>query len=159
MDCSIPGPSVLHYLLEFAQIHVLCQRYYLTILSSTALFSFWLQSFPASGYFPMSQFFPLGGQRFGASASTSVLLKNTQDWFPLRKTDLISLQSKGLSYHIWNESPVQVRCMILDFWGWCTGMTQRDGMRREVGGCFRMVNTCTPMADSCQCMGKTTTVL
>ena len=36
--------------------------------------------------------------------------------------------------------------------GWCTGMTQRDGMGREVGGGFRMGNTCTPMADSCQCM-------
>ena len=36
-------------------------------------------------------------------------------------------------YHIWNESPVQVRCMILDAWGWCTGMTQRDGMGREEG--------------------------
>ena len=57
MDCSIPGPSVLHYLLEFAQIHVLCQWCYLTILSSTALFSFCLQSFPASGYFPMSLLF------------------------------------------------------------------------------------------------------
>ena len=33
--------------------------------------------------------------------------------------------------------------------GWCTGMTQRDGMGREVGGGFRMGNTCTPMADSC----------
>ena len=38
--------------------------------------------------------------------------------------------------------------------GWCTGMTQRDGMGRKVGGGFWMGNTCTPMADSCQCMGK-----
>ena len=43
--------------------------------------------------------------------------------------------------------------------GWGTGMTLRDGMGREVGGAFRMGNTCTPMADSCQCMAKTTTVL
>ena len=35
---------------------------------------------------------------------------------------------------IWNESPVQVRCRIQDAWGWCTGMTQRDGTGREVGG-------------------------
>ena len=34
-----------------------------------------------------------------------------------------------------------------------------DGMGREVGGGFRMGNTCTPMADSCQCMAKTTTIL
>ena len=38
--------------------------------------------------------------------------------------------------------------------GWCTGMTQRDGMGKEVGGGFRMGNTCKSMADSCQCMAK-----
>ena len=40
-------------------------------------------------------------------------------------------------------------------WGWCTGMTQRDGMGRGVGGGFRMGNTCKSIADSCQCMAKT----
>ena len=55
------------------------------------------QSFPTSRSFPMSQFFPLGGQRIGALASTSVLPMNIQDWFPLEWTGLISLQSKGLS--------------------------------------------------------------
>jgi len=43
--------------------------------------------------------------------------------------------------------------------GWSTGMTLRDGMVREVGEGFRMGNTCTPMADSCQCMAKTTALL
>ena len=43
---------------------------------------------------------------------------------------------------------VQVRCTILDAWGWCTGTTQRDGMGREEGGGFRMGNTCTPVVDS-----------
>ena len=43
--------------------------------------------------------------------------------------------------------------------GWCTGKTQRDGMGREVGGRFRMGNTCKSMADSCQCMAKTTTIV
>ena len=38
--------------------------------------------------------------------------------------------------------------------GSCTGMTLRDGMGRKVVGGFRMGNTCTPMADSCQCMAK-----
>ena len=38
---------------------------------------------------------------------------------------------------------------IQDAWGWCTGMTQRYGMGREVGGRFRIGNTCTPVADSC----------
>ena len=55
-----------------------------------------LQSLPASGSFPMSQLFALGGQGIGASASISVLPKNIQGWFPLRLTGLISLQSKGL---------------------------------------------------------------
>ena len=43
--------------------------------------------------------------------------------------------------------------------GWCTGKTQRDGMEREAGGGIGMGNTCKSMADSCQCMAKTTTVL
>ena len=44
--------------------------------------------------------------------------------------------------------------MIQGSRGWCTGMTQRDGMGREVGGGFRMGNTCTPVADSCQSTAK-----
>ena len=44
--------------------------------------------------------------------------------------------------------------LIQDAWGWCTGMTQRDDMGREMGGGFRIGNSCTPMADSCQCMAK-----
>ena len=42
---------------------------------------------------------------------------------------------------------------------WCTGKTQRDRVEREVGGGTGMVNTCKSMADSCQCMAKTTTIL
>ena len=42
---------------------------------------------------------------------------------------------------------------------WCTGKTQRDGVEREVGGEIGMRNTCISMADSCQCMTKTTTIL
>ena len=42
---------------------------------------------------------------------------------------------------------------------WCTGKTQRDRVEREVGGGIRMGNTCISMADSCQCMTKTTTIL
>ena len=53
--------------------------------------------FPASGSFPMSQFFSSGGQSIGVSASTSVLPMNTQEWSPLGWTGWISLQSKGLS--------------------------------------------------------------
>ena len=43
--------------------------------------------------------------------------------------------------------------------GWCIGMTLRDGMGRELGGRISMENTCTPMADSCKCMAKTTTIV
>ena len=75
----------------------LSQWCYLTISSSTALFSFCLQSFPASGSFPISWFFSPGGQSSGASASASVLPMNIQGWFPLRLTGLMALLSKGLS--------------------------------------------------------------
>ena len=60
-------------------------------------FSSCLQSFPASGSFPMSQFFTSDDQSIGASASASVLPMNIQDWFPLGWTGLICLHSKGLS--------------------------------------------------------------
>ena len=70
---------------------------YPTISSSVIPFSSCLQSFPASGSFPMSQFFAAGGQSIGVSASASVLPMNTQDWSPLGCTGQISLQSKGLS--------------------------------------------------------------
>ena len=53
-------------------------------------------SFSASGSFPTSQLFPLGGQSIGASASASVLPMNIQDWSPLGWTGWISLLSKGL---------------------------------------------------------------
>ena len=68
-----------------------------TISSSAALFSFCLQSCPASGFFPVSWLFASGGQSIEASASASVLPMNIQGWFFLKLTGLISLQSKGLS--------------------------------------------------------------
>ena len=61
-----------------------------TISSSSALFSFCPQSFPASGSFPMSQFFASGGQSIGASASASVLPMNIRGRFPLGLTSLIN---------------------------------------------------------------------
>ena len=89
MNCSMPGFPVLHYLLEFAQIHVHWDSDAIpTISSSVTLVSFCLQSFPASGYFPISQLFASGGQSSGASALASVLLMNTQGWFPLGLTGL-----------------------------------------------------------------------
>ena len=72
----------------------LSQWCYLTISFSAAPFFFCLQSFPASGSFPVSQLFTSGGQSI--SASTSVLPVNVQSWFHLGLTDLF-FQSKGLS--------------------------------------------------------------
>ena len=69
-------------------------------------FSSCLQSFPASGYFPVSQLFASGGQSIRASASASVPPMNIQDWSPLGWTDGISLQSKGLS-RVFSNTTVQ----------------------------------------------------
>ena len=73
------------------------QWHHLAISSSVVPFSSCLQSFPASGSFPISQFFESRGQSIGASTSASVLPMNIQDWFPLGFTGWISLESKGLS--------------------------------------------------------------
>ena len=67
------------------------------ISSSGIPFSSCPQSLPASEFFPMSQLFAWSGQSIGVSALASVLPMNTQDWSPLKWTDWISLQSKGLS--------------------------------------------------------------
>ena len=77
-----------------------------TTSSSVVPFSSHLQSFPASGTFPMSQFFTSGGLSIEVSASASVLPMNIQDWFPLGWTGWISLQSKGLS-RVFSNTTVQ----------------------------------------------------
>ena len=77
-----------------------------TISSSAVPFSSCFQSFPASGSFPISQFFPSGGQSFGAAVSASVLPMNIQDWFPLGWTGVIFLQSKRLS-RVFSNTTVQ----------------------------------------------------
>ena len=69
-----------------------------TISSSSVIpFFFCFQSFPASGFFPMSPFFASGDQSIAASASVSVLPMNVQDWFNLGLNGVMSLLSKGLS--------------------------------------------------------------
>ena len=111
---------------------------YPAISSSVTPFSPHLQSFPASGSFPMSQFFTWGGQSIIVSASASVLPMNTQGWSPLGWTGWISLQSKGLSrvfsnttvqkhqffgaqLSLWSNSHIQTwlflwRSKIISFW-------------------------------------------
>ena len=101
MDCSPPDFPVLHYLPEFAQIHVhwvnnaIQPSHPLSPISCP-------QSFPASGSFPMSRLFTLGGNCIGAS----VLPMNIQGWFPLGLTGLISLLSMGLS-RVFSSTTVQ----------------------------------------------------
>ena len=77
-----------------------------TVSSYVVSFSSHFQSFPASGSFPMSQFFTSGGQSIGVSASALVLPMHIQDWFPLGWTGWISLQSQGLS-RVFSKTTVQ----------------------------------------------------
>ena len=98
---------VHHQLPELAQTHVQSSKWcHPTILSSAVPFSSCLQSFPESGSFPVSQFFTIGSQSIGASASALIFPMNTQDWFPLELTGWISLQSKGLS-RVFSNTTVQ----------------------------------------------------
>ena len=103
MNCSIPGFPVHHQLPELLKLISSKLGCHPAISSSVVPFSSCLQSFPASGSFPVSQFFTSGGQSIGASASVSVL--PIQDCFPLQLTGLI-LQCKGLS-RVFSNNTVQ----------------------------------------------------
>ena len=92
----MPGLPVYHQFLVYSNSSPLSQWCHPTISSSLIPFSSCLQSFPALGSFPMSQFFASGGQNVGVSASASVFPMNIQDWFPSGWTGWISLMSKGL---------------------------------------------------------------
>ena len=91
LPCSSPSPRV------FSNSYPVSRQCHPTISSSVVPFSSCLQSFPASGSFPVSQIFVSAGQSIGASASAAVLSMTIQHWFPLRLTGLVSLQSRGLS--------------------------------------------------------------
>ena len=81
--CPSPTPGVYT---NSCPLHQWCHS---TISNFVIPFSSHLQSFPASGSFPMSQLFASGGQNIGVSASASVLPKNIQNWFPLGWTGWI----------------------------------------------------------------------
>ena len=117
LSCSVVSNSLGHHGLQHARLSCpsptprACsdscpssQWCHPTISSSAVPFSSCLQSFPASGSFPMSQFFTSGGQSIGVSASASVPPMYSQDWSPLELTGLISLQSKGLSRVFFNTT-------------------------------------------------------
>ena len=88
--CPSPSPGV------YSNSRPLSQWCHPIMSSSVIPFSSCLQSFPAPGSFPMSQFFTSSGQSIAALASASVLPMNIQGWFSLGWTGLISLPSKGL---------------------------------------------------------------
>ena len=115
MDCSTLGFPVHHELLELAQTHV--HQVGDATQPSHPLSSPFPPAFNLSqhqGLFQMSQFFASAGQSIGASASTSVLPMNTQDWSPLGWTGWISLQSKGLSRVSSNSSKASIlQCLAL----------------------------------------------
>ena len=100
LPCPSPFPGAC------SDSHPLSQWCHPTTSSSVVPFSSCLQSFPASGSFLTSQVITSGGQSIRASALASVLPINIQDWFPLGLTDLISLQSKGLS-RVFSNTTVQ----------------------------------------------------
>ena len=106
MDCRTPGFSVLYQCPELAQTYVHQVGDPIQPSHPVVPFSSCLQSFPALGSFPMSQFFTSDDQSIAVSASASVLPMNIQDWFPLGLTGLISLQSKGLS-RVFSNTTVQ----------------------------------------------------
>ena len=100
LPCSSPSPGAC------SNSCPLSRRCHQIISSSVIPFSSHLQSCPASGSFPMNQFFTSGSQSTGASASASVLPMNIQHWFPLGWSGWISLQSKGLSW-VFSNTTVQ----------------------------------------------------
>ena len=103
-ECQFPCPSPSPGVCSNRFIESLIPSDHLVLCLPT--FSFWLQSFPESGSFPMSYFFTSHGQRIGASALASVLSMNIQGWFPLGLTGLISLLSKGFS-RVFTNTTVQ----------------------------------------------------
>ena len=124
MDCNTPGSPVHHQLLGLAQTHVhwvsnaIQPSHPLRDEKVSYPFSSCLQSFPATGSFPMSQFSASDGQNIGASASASVIPMNIWDWFHLGLTGWISLQSKGLS-KVFSNTTVQKHqffCAQLSIW-------------------------------------------
>ena len=98
--CPSPTPGV------YSNSCPLSQWCHLTISSLVIHFSSCLQSFPASGSFPMSWFFTSGGQSIGVSDSTSVLPMNIQDCFTSGLTGWISLLFKWLS-KVFSNTTVQ----------------------------------------------------
>ena len=103
LPCPSPTPRA------YSNSCPLSQWCHPTVSFSVVPFSSHLQSFPASGSFPMNWFFTSGGQSIGVSASASVLPMNIQDWFPLGWTGwILAVQGtlKSLFQHPSSEASI-----------------------------------------------------
>ena len=119
MDCSMLGFPILLHLPEFAQLMSIELVMPSNISSFVVPFFSWLQSFPESGSFLISQLFASGRHSIGTSPSASVLPMNQhQDWFPLGLTSLISLQyHRACPYQFslqWSADSLR-RCILCSF--------------------------------------------
>ena len=124
LPCPSPSPGIC------SNSHPLSQWYYLITISSSAALSFCLQSFPASGSFPVSWLFASGSQSIRALPWASVFPMKIQGWFPLGLTGWISLQSKGLSrvfssIAVWRHQFVDVQPFLLSNFHILTRLLER----------------------------------
>ena len=121
LSCLSPTPGT------YSNLRPSSQWCHPTISASVVPFSSHLQSFPASGSCPMSQFFTSGGQNIGVSASASVLPMNIQDRFPLGLTSLISSQPNTM---VQNDS-----CFFISFVGRKDGWWKRNQKEHKPAVC------------------------
>ena len=110
LPCPSPPPGV------WSNSCLLSPRYFPTISSFVIPFSSCLQSFPASGSFPISHLFASDGQKIEALVLVSILPMIIQGQFPLGLTGLISLQSKGLS-RVFSNTAVQKHQLFTQLYG------------------------------------------
>ena len=124
MDWSTPGLpvslTISWSLPKFMSIALVMPYIYLILRCPLLLLP---SIFPTIRDFSKSRLFASDDQNTGASASASVLLRNIQDWFPLRLTGLISWLSKGLSrvFESINSSALSLLCdpvlaFMHDYW-------------------------------------------
>ena len=110
MDCSVPGFPVLHHLLEFAHSRLLNWRCHPTISSSVVPLSSWLQSFPTSGSFLMTQLFTPGGQSLEFHLIFNINPSNERSGLTFRMDwlDLLEVQGtlKSLLQHHGSKSSI-----------------------------------------------------
>ena len=127
--CSVVSESLWPHGLQYTWFPCcwnsgpLSQWCHSSISSSVVPFSSCPQSFPASGSFPVSQFFASGGQRIGVSASASVLPMNIQDWFPWGWTAWISLQSQETLKSLLQHHSLNVSVLLLSLLNYSSTLT------------------------------------